>query len=267
MQRGIERLTDRLRELGQFDLGIVASRDNPPELVGLETSIERTIAGTFGENTPDYERYKGAAQLRATFMAWSDNYPAVQHYREQITGHIETSKQLLQEAIRALKDQIADQKEELAAAVLPATQSLPRNEVFVVHGHDEAMLQAVARFLEQLELHAIILREQPDKGLTIEDCANQVGFAVVLLTPDDIAGTAAAPAARTRQNVIFELGYFAGKLGRGRACLLRKGEVEIPSDLHGVIYKDFDAAGGWKLELVKELKAARLEFDANKVWA
>src|SRR5262249_21722503 len=109
-----------------------------------------------------------------------------------------------------------------------------------------------------------------DQGRTIiekfEDCVNQVGFAVVLLTPDDIAGTPSAPAARARQNVIFELGYFAGKLGRGRACLLRKGEVEIPSDLYGVIYKDFDAGGGWRIELLKELKADGLNFDANKVW-
>ena len=135
------------------------------------------------------------------------------------------------------------------------------------------MLQAVARFLEQIELETIVLREQPDQGrVTIEKFehyAGQVGFAVVLLTPDDIAGPSSGPASvmRARQNVIFELGYFAGKLGRGRPCLLRKGNVEIPSDLYGVIYKDFDPAGGWKLELVKELKAANLQFDANKMWS
>jgi predicted nucleotide-binding protein len=101
--------------------------------------------------------------------------------------------------------------------------------VFVVHGHDEAALQTVARFLERLGLGAIILKEQPGIGRTIiekfEDHAGKVGFAVVLLTPDDIAGSAAAPASemRPRQNVLFELGYFVAKLGRGRTCLLRKG--------------------------------------------
>jgi predicted nucleotide-binding protein len=78
--------------------------------------------------------------------------------------------------------------------------------------------------------------------------------------------SAATQVSRARQNVIFELGYFAGKLGRGRACLLRKGDVEIPSDLYGVIYTDMDAAEGWKIKLVKEIKAAGLSFDANKVW-
>jgi hypothetical protein len=113
---------------------------------------------------------------------------------------------------------------------------------------------------------------QPDQGLTIiekfEAYANQVAFAVVLLTPDDVGGAALAPsqASRARQNVIFELGYFAGKLGRGRACLLRKGDVEIPSDLYGVIYTNMDADEGWKLKLAKELKAAGLKFDGDKVF-
>ena len=88
------------------------------------------------------------------------------------------------------------------------------------------------------------------------------------MTPDDIAGSAAAPASamRARQNVVFELGYFAGKLGRGRACLLRKGDVEIPSDLYGVIHTEMDRGDGWKLKLANELNAAKLQFDAEKVF-
>jgi predicted nucleotide-binding protein len=147
-----------------------------------------------------------------------------------------------------------------------------RSKIFVVHGHDEGALQAMARFLGDIGLQFIILREQPDRGFTIiekfEACAAEVGFAVVLLTPDDLGGANTAPeqAARARQNVIFELGYFVGSLGRGRAGLLRKGNVEIPSDLFGVIYTDFDHPGeGWKIKLARELKVAGFEFDAAKV--
>jgi predicted nucleotide-binding protein len=145
-------------------------------------------------------------------------------------------------------------------------------QVFIVHGHDDGAREAVARFLERIGLEAIILQEHPDQGRTIiekfESYASQVGFAVVLLTPDDLGGLAAASmqVSRARQNVIFELGYFVGKLGRGRACLLRKGDVEIPSDLYGVIYTDLDTAGGWKLKLAKELKAAGLKFDGEKLF-
>jgi predicted nucleotide-binding protein len=130
----------------------------------------------------------------------------------------------------------------------------------------------VARFLEMLSLQAIVLREQPDQGRTIiekfEACASEVGFAVALLTPDDLGGSVATSqqTARARQNVIFELGYFVGSLGRGRACLLRKGDVEIPSDLFGVIYTEFDhPAEGWKVRLARELKAAGFKFDAATV--
>src|SRR5262249_41372576 len=92
-----------------------------------------------------------------------------------------------------------------------ASPASPKNlsKVFVVHGHDEGALQATARFLQALGLQSIILREQPDQARTtiekFEACAAEVGFAVVLLTPDDLGGAVAAPeqAARARQNVIF----------------------------------------------------------------
>jgi predicted nucleotide-binding protein len=147
------------------------------------------------------------------------------------------------------------------------------SKVFVVHGHDEGAREGVARFLEKVGLIAIILSEQPNRGRTIiekfVDCAREVGFAVVLLTPDDLGAAAMdeAQKARARQNVIFELGYFVGSLRRGRACLLRKGEVEIPSDLYGVVYTTMDSGNGWKIELARELKDAGFNFDASKVLA
>ena len=68
---------------------------------------------------------------------------------------------------------------------------------------------------------------------------------------------------RARQNVIFELGYFTGKLDRGRVCALTKGNVEIPSDYDGVLYIPFDESGAWRMKLVQELKNAGFEIDAN----
>jgi predicted nucleotide-binding protein len=184
--------------------------------------------------------------------------------------------------VTSLKRQVAslqsfiERLEVIDEAVLDrAGSSAPqdRSKVFVVHGHDEGAREGVARFLEKIGLTAIILAEQPNRGRTIiekfVDCAREVGFAVVLLTPDDLGGTAAdeAQKSRARQNVIFELGYFVGSLGRGRACLLRKGEVEIPSDLYGVVYTTMDSGNGWKIELARELKAAGFAFDADKVLA
>lgn len=95
------------------------------------------------------------------------------------------------------------------------------NRVFIVHGHDNEMKQAVARTVERLGLEAVILHEKTKRGRTIIEQIERysdVGFAVVLLSPDDTGylNSAGPDAARprARQNVILELGYFAGKLAR-----------------------------------------------------
>jgi predicted nucleotide-binding protein len=93
-----------------------------------------------------------------------------------------------------------------------------------------------------------------------------VGFAVVLSTPDDDGcKKGEMPKARARQNVVLELGYFVGGLGRGHVCALKRGEIEIPSDFGGVVYEPFDASGGWKQALARELVAAGFEIDWNEV--
>jgi len=144
-------------------------------------------------------------------------------------------------------------------------------KVFIVHGHDEGSRESTARFVEKLGLSAIILHEQPSKGKTIiekfEDYAD-VGFAIVLLTPDDVGAPSASPnklLPRARQNVIFELGYFIGKLGRGHVAALYIEGVEIPSDYQGVIYVLFDKSGAWKYELAKELKTVWSDIDLSKL--
>ena len=145
------------------------------------------------------------------------------------------------------------------------------NRVFVIHGHDEAAQETVARFLEKLEFQPIILHEQANKGRTIiekfEDHAD-VPFAVVLLTPDDLGALKDEKSdlkPRARRNVILELGFFLGRLGRERVCPLVKGDVETPSDYDGVVYTKLDDAGAWKMKLVQELKAASFDVDANRV--
>jgi len=153
----------------------------------------------------------------------------------------------------------------------PEILSQNHNKIFIVHGHDEEAKQSVARFLERLGIEVVILHEQPNQGRTIiekfEDYSD-VSYAVVLLTPDDLGGRAndldnLLP--RARQNVVFELGFFIGKLGRERVCALHKGEVEIPSDFSGVLWIRMDAAGAWQFKLAREIKAAGFSIDLNKL--
>lgn len=143
-------------------------------------------------------------------------------------------------------------------------------DIFIVHGHDDAAKHEVARFIDKLGLQPIILHEQADRGRTIiekfEAHSSDVGFAVVLLTPDDVGypkGDPSKAKSRARQNVVLELGFFLGTLGRARVCALRKGDIEIPNDYEGVLYKLMDDGGGWKLALAKEIKEAGIEVDMN----
>jgi predicted nucleotide-binding protein len=142
---------------------------------------------------------------------------------------------------------------------------------FLVHGHDEGCREMVARFLEKLGINAIILHEQASRNLTIIEKLEKnsdVDFAVILLTPDDVGNSSSSKDdlnLRARQNVILELGYFIGKLGRDKVCALKKEDLELPSDFLGVVYTPIDANGGWKLLLAKELKAAGFPIDLNAV--
>ncbi|MCA1365806.1 nucleotide-binding protein [Bradyrhizobium sp. BRP14] len=285
IRRCIERFNRCIADLEAFDPSKIQKRyPRQPEVIALEAAIDEALATAFGEGTPTYIRYSGAKSLDQGphVMRVGSAFgrgPRVDHEREEaikarqyLAEGKERSIVLLKQAVRALEDQLSDHEAEIEETSPTLDRSFVNSKVFIVHGHDDAALQGLARFLEKIGLEAIILKEQPNQGRSIiekfEDCAKEVGFAVILLTPDDVGSSVAEPEhnRRARQNVIFELGYFAGKLGRGRVCLLRKGEIEIPSDLYGVIYTDMDPAEGWKMGLVKELKAAKIEFDANKVW-
>jgi predicted nucleotide-binding protein len=145
------------------------------------------------------------------------------------------------------------------------------HDIFIVHGHDDSTKETVARFIESLDLHAVVLHEQPNSGRTIIEkfeAYSNVGFAVVLLTPDDIGASLKDRENllhRARQNVILELGFFLGKIGRERVCVLYKEGVEIPSDYQGVLYTPYDSSGSWRSQLAKELKHAGFAIDSDKV--
>ena len=146
------------------------------------------------------------------------------------------------------------------------SKSNDKTNIFIVHGHDASVINEVKVFLMKIGLTPIILREQPNEGQTIIEKIEKhtnVGFAVVLYTPCDEgkAKEACEYKNRARQNVVFEHGYLCAKLGRSNVCALVKGDLEIPSDLGGVVYTPMTP--GWELLLAKELKAAGYQFDPS----
>jgi predicted nucleotide-binding protein len=144
--------------------------------------------------------------------------------------------------------------------------------------------------LNELGFNPIVLHEQASGGLTIaeklEKYAGKIGYAFIILTPDDIG----APVGeleqafsniektfdtiqaiqrelsrtfkrRARQNVVLEFGYLMGRLSREKICCLYKGDIELPSDMHGICYVHFNNSVNEVKDMVlKELKEVGYEI-------
>jgi len=146
------------------------------------------------------------------------------------------------------------------------------NKIFLIHGKDNEMKLDVSRILETLNLEPVILHEKPTKRQNIiekiTDYAH-VSFAVVLLSPDDLTSPDEKNSDNVKylgnQNVIFELGYFLGRLGKQNVIALfrKKKDFKIPIDYTGVLWIEYKL--GWYYELIKQLKACNFDVDVNKI--
>jgi predicted nucleotide-binding protein len=190
--------------------------------------------------------------MNLTYTAHGDINDAVRNFNDYFLEYFQT---VLQEIVNA--------NPELESTEV---QKVTGNTVFIIHGHDDEIKAEVQLLLTRAGVNNIVLHEQPDKGRTIIDKlveeSNNSNYAIALLSPDDKALDGSA---RARQNVILEIGYFIGKLGKERVRILRKGEIEIPSDLSGVLYENYDPVGAWKIKLCKELIAAGIYVDIEAV--
>ncbi|WP_292994959.1 nucleotide-binding protein [Nitrosomonas sp.] len=182
-------------------------------------------------------------------------------YRDRQLGHLEGL------ALRVESVGLAETKSQIDPAQRMFASKSNSRKVFLVHGHNNEAKESVARFLERIGLEPIILHEQANEGRTIiekfEAFADDVPFAVVLMTGDDV-GSKVGPeqmlVPRARQNVILELGYFAGKLGRSRVSALYISGLDVPSDLHGVLFTELDEKGAWRTKVAQELVSAGMKI-------
>lgn len=269
-EQATERLNDQI-EKGQALVKQAQSRA-PWSSEDFEDS-EHTLSA-WSEYTRDLLRTIFTTEnfAREFWNAAPDSYPMNPLLSEKIDSHLSELKakvaklkSILNRLALVPEPELASSKQSKDVSNAGATR------VFVVHGHDESAKEAVARFIEKAGCEAIVLHEQPNLGRTIiekfEGYSN-ASFAVVIYTPDDL-GARNTPhlqlAGRARQNVVFELGFFFGRLGRGRVCLLHKGEIEYPSDIQGIAYIDMDRAGAWRYQLAKEMKGAGFAIDMNSL--
>jgi predicted nucleotide-binding protein len=275
MRAAVPRLEARIKELNELNVSEVNRGDDPP-VDGLSARISSTLASIYGENTIEYERLNIAAELDSTTYSMSVNPfggytpTPVSEVREGVDRGRRRAVSVLQGEVDSLKEVL-----QYSAAPSPSPKEpelTATDEIFIVHGRDSAAKAEVARFIQQAGLKPVILHEQPNAGRTViekfEQYGESAGFAVILLTPDDVGGPDAEHLQpRARQNVVGEMFWFAGKAGRERVCALKKGHIEIASDFAGVVYTDMDDRGAWKTELLKELRAAGYSVDWEKALA
>lgn len=270
----IRRLERRIADLEPFGGELECSEDEFCHIKAtFKDALEESLLHAFGAESRRYQTHQGV--IDDVNLLYNLHEPAIwlgylPEDIRKLKDKVECIARKLRRSIRVLEEDIDDMQSVSGASTVRSSE-VDSNKIFVVHGHDEGAREAVARYLEKLGFDPIILHEKANQGRAIIEKFEKnadVGFAVVLLTPDDVGSVKGGNLQpRARQNVFLELGYFIGKLGRENVCALKRGDIEIPSDLLGVVYVDFDAYRGWQQKLGQELKSAGYEIDWNKVMA
>ena len=255
----IERLQKSLDQISELE-----QKRGSSDFQKWHRNTEIAITHTFGEKSRHASEFRGIHYLPLIIGGTS-----VQEYQSAYLRGLLSAKSLLESMVEEINDYWQD---EIDGTPSPGQEDRPTatRDVFVIHGRDNGTRETVARFLQKLEFLPIILHEQPSQGRTIIEKFErhvQAAFAIALLMPDDVGALASKASdlkSRARQNVVFEFGYFIGLLGRESVCAIVGNGVEVPSDYDGVVYIKLDDAGAWKMELVREMKAAGLNVDANR---
>ena len=218
----------------------------------------RYIENIFGKNSQHISE-----QMNITFEDSAMYYGSANDDRNAFISGQKEMKSLLESFI----EEIEEWSGTTVVKVAEQVEVKDKTKVFIVHGHDDALKEQIARFIEKLDLEAIILDERASGGKTIiekiEHYSN-VSFGIILYTECDIGGKdldSLQP--RARQNVVFEHGYLNGKIGRENVVALIKGNVEKPNDISGVVYiSTFD---NWQIKLAREMKESGYSINMDKI--
>lgn len=243
--------------------GLVANHvtASMPAFEAWQTKAERFLIKKYGKNSLEHAKF-GETNFSPLIWDYDDE-------EQDRMNAIETCRDGLLLCKAVFKTYLEEMAEEQKKVAQPkSVQPGSMTKIFIVHGHDGALQQSVARVIEKQGIEAVILSEQANQGRTIIEkfeANSDVGGAICLFTADDMgkAKDASEESPRARQNVVLETGYFMGKLGRDHVVILADSGIEIPSDLSGVVYTN---TSNWEIGLLKDLKAMGYEVDFNKLF-
>lgn len=261
------------KQISQID-NLLTQKYDAPEVMAWENFTEQVIIKAFGKphgNLQAYFSAKNCAGLRWPMPE--------QEIQRNYVNNLNTIRKLLEGFIEQIQNFRGVEKPKIPSDI-PLSK-----KIFIVHGHNEQAKNDLTLILMRFGLEPVILHEKPSQGMTLIEKLEKhsdVGFAFVILTPDDVGCSKnelkEVPTittlietseekhykdvfkARARQNVVFEFGLFVGKLGRNRVCCLHTGDVDLPSDLAGLVYIPLKSSvNDVSLDIAKELQAAGYE--------
>ncbi len=227
-----------------------------PKFIAWRVKTKRFLLKYYGEKSFEVENFESFSFSLLYYSFDTTEREVIRACQEDLYSVKEIFKQYL--------DDLQDKNQ-----VLLVDKSIKGDysKVFIVHGHDGELKEVVARVIERQGIKPIILSEQVNRGATIIEkieANSDVNGAICLFTSDDLGRekNEEIEKVRARQNVVFEAGYFIGKLGRENTILISDRDIELPSDLQGVVYSD---RGEWKFQVLKELRAMGYCIDYNKI--
>jgi predicted nucleotide-binding protein len=252
-----KKLTSLINQVDELVRASVTS--SSPEFTAWKMRVRRFLLRVFGEDSLELNEFDKES---FTLHWYGINTPDSEFVEACARGLLRT-KAVLQTYLEDVELSNSSEDDQLVSNTELSAK------VFVVHGHDGEMRESVARLLEQQDIVPIVLMEQANGGKTIIEKFEEysdVSAAICLFTPDDKMasnnGTEEKPQYRARQNVVLEAGYFIGRLGRSRVIFISSQEVEMPSDLSGMLYS---YQGDWKISVLRDLKKMGFDIDSNRL--
>lgn len=227
-----------------------------PQFQAWHSKAERFLIKQYGEESYEVKKFKS---FRFSLAFYTSGTPESSFIRA-----CQNDLCIVKAIFEQYLEDMQEENDDISAMV---QTDADYSKVFIVHGRDGELKEAVARVIERQGIKAIILSEQVNRGETIIEkieANSDVKGAICLFTSDDLGKgkSEIMDNPRARQNVVFETGYFVGKLGRQNIVLVADSDVELPSDLQGVVYT---GKNEWKFKILQELKAIGYYIDYNKI--
>jgi predicted nucleotide-binding protein len=266
----IEARTVKGTELSSLTINSVDSFEQAEREYKLWNDYNREMLSRIFSSNEIADEYSRAGRTSIMLMGPPSLGEKIQRFHAQLDAKSQCLKSILSRLELIPTSSLVEDSNPSAPLFRQAKNT---KKVFVVHGHDEVAKTNLEIFLAEIGLEPIVLHRQADEGLTVIEKFEKhsdVGYAFILLTPDDVAylrrdeekpDAERTKEFRARQNVIFEFGYFVGKLGRSRVCCLYTGSVTLPSDVSGMIYKRYEKnIEEVAYSVIKDLKAVGMQI-------